>query len=235
MFGRTKIAGAVAEFLGVATLVLTILAVSKSGVGFSVFIAASVGVAASGLALAFGPRMNVQFNPAVTLGLWTSRRLTTLHAAVAIAAQFLGGAVALKLYEYLANQPINSIANKAFDWRILVAEGVGAMLVGFIVAAAVYQRYVGVRLAAAFGGAFFVGALVASLAANGLVNPAVALGVRSWSRAYTLGPLLGGVIGVNLYAYLFAEQPASTDTTASDADSADAPTKKRLLRRKSNR
>jgi hypothetical protein len=52
------------------------------------------------------------------------------------------------------------------------------------------------------GAAYFVGIVIAATASAGYINPAVALGSRAWSAAYVLGPLVGGLIGVNLYTYL---------------------------------
>ena len=52
-----------------------------------------------------------------------------------------------------------------------------------------------------------LGILVASTASNGILNPAVALGIRSWNFVYVAGPVLGAIIGMNLYAQLFADRP----------------------------
>jgi glycerol uptake facilitator-like aquaporin len=241
MFSRTKVTAIVAEFLGVATLTSVILAVSKSGVGFSLFIASAVGVSAGVLGLVVAGVSAPQFNPAVTLGLWTARKVPTPQAVMNIAAQFLGGYVALRLYEYLVNQPLTTIAAKSFDWRVLVSEAVGAFVLTFVIAAVVYQNYKGVRLAIAFGGAFFIGMMVASIASNGIVNPAIALGLKSWSRAYVLGPLLGGIVGANVYAYIFAPADARPKynlpkaVLASSKTTTKAPAKKKPAAKKTSR
>ena len=54
---------------------------------------------------------------------------------------------------------------------------------------------------------FFVGILIASTASAALLNPATALGLHSWNGVYVLGPLVGGLVGVNLYTYIFASFP----------------------------
>lgn len=204
MFGRTKIAMLVAECFGVMAITLTVLSVSKSQLGFPYFIALGVGITLAVMALVVGNISGAHFNPAVTLGLWTVRKVPTLQAIAYIAAQLLGGILALKLFVYLIDQPLNSIANKKFDWRVLIAEAVGTYILVFGVTAAVYQGYKGARFAVTIGGALFLGALIASVASNGLINPAVALGVQSWSRAYVVGPLLGGVLAAATYGLLFA-------------------------------
>lgn len=210
MFERTKVAAVAVEFLGVATLTSAVLAASKSGVGFSIFVAACAGAAVTGLTLALSHVSTVNLNPAVTLGLWTTRRLTTVRTIAYLAAQFLGAYAALRLFNYVAARPLPKMADTDFSWPILVIEGAGAFLLTLIVTAAVYSLNRGTRFALTVGGAVFVGMLVASMGSNGLANPALAVGVQSWSRAYLLGPLLGGIVGANLYVYLFA--PAESKT-----------------------
>lgn len=202
MFGRNKFAALVAEFLGVATLVLTILAISKSGVGFSVFLALGVGVGLATLIMAFGSMGH--FNPAITLGLLTGRKISLTDAIGYIAAQLLGAVAARTLYEYLAEQPLRSLSNSEFEPNILIAEALGALVFSLGVAAAVYKARVGSDWAALAGLALFLGVIVASIASNGLINPAIALGIQSWSVEYVAGPVIGAVVGVNLYSFLFA-------------------------------
>ncbi len=218
MFGRSKFAMIVAEFLGVASMITVILSISKSGVGFSLFIASGVGFAVFLMSLALAGASNSHYNPAVTLGMWTTRKISTLDAVLYIAAQFLGALAAWQLYVYLVGQKLTNIAGNTFSWKVFVAEVVGAFVLTLGFAAAAYSGYRGLKYSATLGGAVFLGALIASVASNGLANPALALGVQSWSRAYVLGPLLGGVVGVNLYAYLFApasERPTYAVATAS--------------------
>src|SRR5690606_27786993 len=74
----------------------------------------------------------------------------------------------------------------------------------FVFAAAVYQSLEDGKKAALIGGGLFLGIIAASLASNAVLNPAIALGNQSWSRAYIFGPIIGGVIGFNLYVLLFA-------------------------------
>ena len=59
-----------------------------------------------------------------------------------------------------------------------------------------------------------MGILVASLASNGIVNPAVAIGVQSWSWVYAVAPLVGAVLGANVYGLMatpmkLAKKPAA--------------------------
>lgn len=200
MFGRNKIAAVVAEFLGTAVLAATIFAM-LGRTTFPFFADVIAGLALGGMVLVIGSA--TQLNPAVTVGMWTLRKLTTAQAAVNVAAQMLAGVGVWGLLTYLLNKPLRSMAGKDFDWRVLLAEAIGAFVFTFGVAGAVYKGYQGLQLAATMGASLTLGMLVASIAANGLVNPAVAVSVQSWDRAYALGPLAGSIVGMNLYAMLF--------------------------------
>ncbi len=203
MFSRLKLAAVAAEFTGVAALTLVLLAVGKSGVGYSYFLSTGVALAFLGSALFLARVSGAQFNPAVTLGLWSSRKVSTLRGIAYIAAQFAGGAFAWWLYNYLTGQALPE-TEMTFAWRILVAEMIAGFVIAFGVASAVYQEYEGLQFAATVALAIFIGTLIAALGSNGIGNPAVALGVRNWSWAYVAGPLVGGIVGTNLYLYFFA-------------------------------
>jgi hypothetical protein len=45
--------------------------------------------------------------------------------------------------------------------------------------------------------------LVASLGRAGIVNPAVAIAERSLNWSFMLGPVAGGILGVNAYKLFF--------------------------------
>lgn len=212
MLGKSRLAWVVAEFFGAATVTAVVLSVSKSGVGFPYFIGIGVALAVAALLLSLGSLRGVSFNPAVTIGLWTARQIDTLNAVLAVAAQMLGAFASWKVYEYLTDAPLRSVVTGEFDWRVFTAEAIGTFVLGLAVAAAVYYDYVGNRLATTIGLGYFAAITLASVAANGLVNPAVALGVQSWSLAYALAPVVGAVLAVNVYALLFA--PAGSTSIA---------------------
>lgn len=201
---RSKIAVLAAEFLGTAVLATVAINVSRSQIGIGYFVAIAVGATMALLVLALGPSSGGHFNPAVTIGLWTLRKIKTINALAYLAAQMLGGLAAWQLANYFVGDSLRNIAGNAFDWRVLVAEAVGTLVFTFVVAAAVFQRVDGARTAGLVGGGLFMGIVVASLASNAVLNPAIALANQSWSRAYIFGPIIGSVIGMNLYVLLFA-------------------------------
>lgn len=207
MFGRNKVAMVVAEYLGAGVLTLVLLAVQRSTIGVPYFVALAAGLAVAALSMVFANYSGAHFNPAVTIGAWTTRRVRTLPAIAYIVAQLLGGWTAYGVYTYFVNNSLQTIGGK-FSTHTLIAEAVGAFIFCFVWAAVAAQRIA----AAWLGAAFTLGIIVASAASIGLINPAVALGARAWNiwgsmgwGTYLLGPVIGGIVGFNLYQLLFAE------------------------------
>lgn len=200
---RRRVAMLTAEFFGTALITTIVLTLGKAQNSAAYFIALGVGLALAALILTVGMVSGAHFNPAISLGLWTVRRSSALRTVSYVAAQLLGAAAAYWLFTYLYDGRLDNIGE--FDPRILLAETLGTMLLAIGVAAAVFNNYKGGKTAATVGIAIAVGIMVASIASAGLLNPAVALGVGSWVwGTYVLGPILGAVIGFNLYALLFA-------------------------------
>jgi glycerol uptake facilitator protein len=215
---RKKIAMVLAEFLGTAILTTVVLAVSKSNVGIAYFVSLVAGLTVALGMVVFGSISGAHLNPAITIGMWTARRIKTLPAIVYVAAQLLGAAVAYLLYSYLVNNSLQNVGE--YNSRVLVAEAVGAFVFSFGWAAVAYHRLEANKQAFAVGAAYIVGILVASVGSAGLLNPAIALGAHVWVwGTYVLGPILGAIIGFNLYALLFAPSAklaadAAVDTKA---------------------
>lgn len=208
MLTRGRLAPLVAELLGTAMWVMVALVMSET-TAVAYFIATSVAVALGLSYMFFNTVSGAHFNPAITFGLWTARRVGSVKAVTYIAAQLVGALGAWKLYEYFTNHSI-AAKNGNFNGRVLLAEAVGTMILAMGFSAALYKTFDTLQAALTIGGALFVGILVAATASTGILNPAVALGLESFSPAYILGPLVGGLVGVNLYNYLFV--PATLRT-----------------------
>jgi len=230
MFGRHKAATLVAEFLGTGALTLLILSVQRSTIGVPFFIAAAAGLTVTLMWLAVGKKSGGYFNPALVIGFWTVRKINTATAVLYIAVQLLGAWAAYGLYTYLVNNTLQPVGGE-FSSRILVAETVGTALFAFGVAAAIYQRLTVAVTATMAGLALMIGIIAASPASLGLLNPAVALGVRAWVLGtYVLGPVLGAIIGINLYALLFADKGSNSSAKVVAAPA--AVTKKPVAKKK---
>lgn len=234
MFGRQKIAMVVAEFLGTFTLASVVLAILTGDTPIPFFVALAAGSTLALMTLVFGAFSGAHINPAVTLGLWSVRKVETNVAVVYVAAQMLGGLVALRFTEYMLNTSLKNIAGDKFDWRILIAEAVGTFVFTLGVSAALYQGYKGLRQAFTVGTSLALGILVAALVSNSILNPAVALSINSWSMAYVVGPIVGGIVGVNLYALLFAPRVVRAKRAVVTASSTKSkkPSKKTARRKK---
>ena len=217
MFGKSKLAMLVAELVGTTVLTLVFLSIRVSGIGYPFFVAIGAGLAVAALTLAVGATSGAQFNPALTLGLWTARKIKTAPAIVYIGMQLLGGAIAYWLYIYLVKNHLQSSAGH-FQARTMIAEAIGTFIFVWGWAAASARKFTGLQFAAAAGGAFTIGIIVASLASGGIINPAIALGNRAWGwGTYVLGPVIGGIVAAYTQAYLFTGTEVSEAPVASVA------------------
>ncbi len=213
MFSRNKVAMVVAELMGVVVLVTAVYSM-VARTSFPLFGGLAAGVTLGLLVHTIGATSGAHVNPAITLGLLSIRKIKAVPAILYIAAQMLGALAAWQLINYFLGSDIQSIANK-FEWKVFSAELAGALVFGFGVASAIYQKYEGTKLAFTVGGSLTIGILVASLGSNGVLNPAVALGLQSWNWAYATGPIAGSIVGMNLYALLFAEESVLSRVSAS--------------------
>lgn len=212
MFGKKQVAKLAAEFIGAGVLTLAVVGVQHSTIGVPYFVGIAAALAAAMVVLTVGSVSGAVLNPALTVALWSVRQLRTVTAVGYLVAQLLGAWAAYYLFTYLTGAPLNPAATD-FDTKIMVAEAAGAAILAFGWAAAVYGKYtIGLKATVvAFG--YVIGILVASAASVGLINPGVALADRAWTvfgstgwGTYVLGPVLGALIGVNLYAWLFTDE-----------------------------
>jgi glycerol uptake facilitator-like aquaporin len=207
MFRKNKLAMLVGEFLGTGALTLSVLAVTHSQLSLPYFTATIAGLMLAILVMALAGISGAVFNPALTIGLWTVRKMQTLQAIAYIIVQFAGAAAVWYLFVYLTKIDAAKIEFKGdYEPRILVAEMLGTFIFAFSVASAIYQRMSLGMKAFAIGGGLVAGSMVASLGSAGVLNPAVAWSLHQWGLStYVLGPVLGAVIGFNLYNLLFVE------------------------------
>jgi glycerol uptake facilitator-like aquaporin len=204
MFTKQHIAALTGEFIGTAVLVLTVLALVNSQIPFVFFIAIAAGLALGMMVLTLGRISGLHFNPAVSIGLWTVREISTLRMLFYIIAQLFGALAALSLFNYLLGRDSWTLQTPTFDAQVLVAEVVGTAVFTLGIAAAVAQKFTGGAKAAVIGGSLTVGIFIASVASPAFLNPAVALANQTINWAFILGPILGSVIGFNLYTLMIS-------------------------------
>ena len=217
MFSKQRVAILLAEFLGTAALAVSVYAV-VSILPISLFAGMAAGLVQAVAILTFCAISGAHINPAVTIGFWSVGKIKTLKAIAYIVAQVLGAFAALYLIKYFAGQPVESIAGK-FDAKAFTAEAVGAFVFTFALVSAVYKKYDGGKLAFSAGTALLIGILISSAAtlgvnqltqqpikSNGIINPAVAVSLSSVNWAYIAGPVVGAIVGMNLYVLVFTDQ-----------------------------
>ena len=236
MFGRRKIATIVAEFLGTGVITLVFLTTLRSQLALAFFIALAAGLAVSVMTFAVGRVSGGYFNPALTIGAWFSRQISTVTAIIYIAAQMLGGILAYLLFTYLVNNTLPT-AKGHYNGRVLTAEVVGTAIFAFgWAASAAYQR-VSAAASATIAGVSYVIGLIAASSTVGLafLNPALALGARTWVwSTYVLGSVLGAIVGFGLYQLLFfGTEVATAEASASALAVEPAIVTKKISARKS--
>ncbi len=248
MFGKQKLAALVAEFLGAGVLTLVTLRVVYT-LGVPYFVAIAVGLAMAGVVFTFAARSWGYFNPAVTLGLMSVRRIDAVSGVMYIIAQLLGGWAAYGVFTYMVNSSTPELTS-SFSWQAVTVQAVGTGVFTLGLVAAVYQGFSRAVTASFAGIAMAVGLLIALTAtlnnltggasfAGGFLNPAVSLGARGWEvfgnngwGLGVLGPVIGAVVGANVYHYLLADAEVVAVKAAAPAAAKRPAAKKKPARRK---
>jgi aquaporin Z len=217
----------IAEFVGTFALVF-IGAGSLIASGQDILaVAVAQGLALALLVSALWSLRGGFFNPALTLGLWVTRRMNTANAAVYIIAQ-LGGAVlaALTLValfpETLRN---NAMLGTPFLTGVTFAQGVGIeVILTVFLMLAVFGTILDKR-GPSIGG-FGIGLVLtmdivaAHRFTGAAMNPARAFGpaLVDWNwddhLVYWIGPIVGAVAAALLYHYVFADDQAEAGVVA---------------------
>ncbi len=188
----------IVEALGTFTLTS---AVCLSSVGkFPVSTPVLAGLVVMLFVYTAGHISGAHFNPAITLGAWSIKKIHGIDAFWYLVAQFFGSAIALLLVMTTVGLPT---LNVSMNWMTAFAEFLGTMLFGFGVASLLYNKAPRDFAGVVAGGSLLLGISIAALlGSNGVLNPAVAFGIGSLNLVYALAPIVGSVVGMNLYNYL---------------------------------
>ena len=147
-----------------------------------------------------GPVSGCLLNPAVTVAIWSIGKLHTRDVGAFIVAQFAGAGLALGLGNVLFADPIPLPVDASAGTG--VAEMLGAGLLAFTIAAVFMDRIPTRLTGAVIGGTLVVGIAWAAHGSNGVLNPAVAFGIGSFSLPYVWGPVVGALLGAKLSRYV---------------------------------
>jgi len=197
-------------------------AASQTGIGL-VGIALVRGLTFAILVCALSQISGGHFNPAITIGAWVTRKISSLQALFYGIAQVLGAmAAAWALTRLIPDQMWRAVGLATPDLAAEISRTQGiffelllTFFLVFIFFAMVADTSAETPQFARLGGfaagfAIFAGTLVGSPYTGASMNPAMALGTavvsQHWSNhgIYWAGPMLGGVIGGWLYHALFA-------------------------------
>lgn len=191
-----------AELLGTFTLAFAvIIAIMAQNPGILPFVVALV----VGLFIyTVGHISGAHLNPAITIGALSINKISIKDGIGYLLAQFAGAGIAIgigmaffpEFWSVLG--PIHMSLENTL--RIGLAEAIGMFFFAFGFAAVLYGKVNTTINGLVVGLSMLLGILVTlMLGANGILNPAVAMGIKSLNAMYILGPLVGAVAGMWAY------------------------------------
>lgn len=168
------------------------------------------------------------FNPALTIGLWATRRIGTVTGIFYIIAQLLGGvaaALALVLLFPEVMRDATSLGVPSLNGGVSFIQAVGIEAIAtFFLMTAVFGTALDPR-GPKLGGLVIGLVITVDIFATGrltgaAMNPARALGPalvgNNWDDhlVWWIGPIIGAVLAALAYHYIFAEEQEAGDAMA---------------------
>lgn len=179
-----------AEMLG--TFLLAFLVHLSLGSHFPLATPIIAGLTLGLIVFMLGGVSRAHVNPAVTIGLLSIGKIKVVDAVMYIVSQCIGGALALVLATAMLGASPSLIVGDSV-W-IVIAEAIGAAILVLGVSSVVHGKAPSDTAGLTIGTALLLGVLAASVKSNGVLNPAVALGIGSLSLSYIAGPIIGAVV-----------------------------------------
>ena len=192
----------IAELFGTFILTTAVLT-SINNPGFPVPTPVIAGLTLGLLVYTIGPISGCHINPAVTVGLFSIGRIDIRDAGAYLVAQFVGAVLAMVLGNIFFSSPTELVVNGAPLTGL--AELFGTVLLGFAVASVVIGRVSANLSGLVIGSGLLLGISFTASQSNGVLNPAVALGIGSLGHTYVWGPLGGALVGAFI-ANFFADK-----------------------------
>ena len=219
-----------AEFLG--TFILIFIGAGSICADQFLKAAGGSGVGLLGIAVAHGLALSIavtatahisggHINPAVTIGLWVTKRMNTFEALAYWAAQLAGGAAAAFLLKLVVPEEtwrapgvLLGVTTLAADFPVasgIVLEAVLTFFLVFVVFATAvdedgaFSKIAGFAIGLTITMDILVGGPFTGASMNPArsFGPALAAGYWRLHSVYWLGPLLGGALAGALYSGLF--------------------------------
>ena len=220
-----------AEFVGAFALIfIGAGAIIHTGNQNLVAIALAHGVAIAVMVSSLGHVSGGLFNPALTIGLWATRRIETVTGILYIIAQLLGAVVAalalvLLFPEGKRDVPNINLGTPALGAGVDFIQGVGIEAIAtFFLMLVVFGTALdarGPKLGGlAIGLVITMDIFAAQSFTGAAMNPARALGPalidNTWDDhlAWWIGPIIGAVLAALAYHYIFAQEQEVADAMA---------------------
>ena len=219
----------VAEFLGTFALVFF----GAGAICADRYLQSSGGIGLLGIALAHGLAMAIMvsalghisgghFNPAISIGLWVTKRIGTMEVFLYWAAQVIGGIVAAFLLKAIIPEETwravalgtPELVRDFSRLSAMVLEGVTSFFLVLVFFATAVDERGAFRSVAGFviGLTITLGTLVIGPFTGAAMNPARAFGPalasNHWTNqgVYWIGPLAGGFVAGLLYDSLYLKK-----------------------------
>jgi MIP family channel proteins len=219
----------VAEFIGTFALIFF----GAGSICTDQYLHGAGGLGLLGIALAHGLAIGIMvsalghisgghFNPAVTIGIWVTKRLNTIDALLYWAAQLAGAVAAAFLLKTVIPEDIwravalgtPELARDFPVWAGMSLEAVTTFFLVLVVFATAVDEKGAFRAISGFGIGLTItlGILVAGPFTGAALNPARAFGpalaANHWAHhgVYWIGPLAGGFLAGLLYDSLFLKK-----------------------------
>ena len=197
-----KIQKYVAELVG--TFALTLAVAMSISVGFTIGTAAVASLTVGLFVYTIGGVSGAHFNPAVSIAMVSLKKLSNKDALVYIIFQVVGALLAMLVVAELGGSaPENMVAENTM--QVGVAEAVGTFILVFGVSSVALKKIDNDASGLVVAGSLFLGLMLAGVMSNGILNPAVAIAFGSVSWMYMLGPVVGGIVGAQVYNYLVSK------------------------------
>lgn len=195
----------VAEFIGTFALSFVVLAAVASTKSLPMAVPLIAGLTLGLFVYSIGSISGCHINPSVTLAQLSAKKISLKDAVGYIIAQLVGALVAMFVAKlFIITSPMTSAA---FDGKVFLAEMLGAFFFNFGIASVVYGKAKEQMSGLVVGGSLIFGVLVASLAgAAGILNPAVAVALNSASFVYLAAPIVGAVLGFQVYKVIATDK-----------------------------
>jgi len=214
-------------FVGAGAVVLG--AHSGEGGGGLVGVALAHGLALAVLVSALGPVSGGHFNPAVTFGVWITRRIESVRAALYVVAQLVGAVAAGLALRAVFNEaswgPV-ALGTPKVDPAIgvtaaIIVEAILTVLLMLAVLGTAIDRRApkigGLAIGLAVAADILMGGPLTGAAMNPArwFGPAVASGTFTDWYVWWIGPLLGAAVAALIYRYVLEErgEPEVTPAT----------------------